>query len=117
MWVRSLNVEAVLGIVFAAARRRSRTSLKGDEMSWFKVTNTSGASVYLNTENCLRVRANAGDHGSHANSVVDLIRGEQATMESPEEVSEAMSRADGLAETTKSIPRRSLLPAPIDGPG
>jgi hypothetical protein len=60
-------------------------------VNWFKVTNTSGASVYLNADNCLRVRANAGDHGGHAKSLIDLVHGEQAAMETPEEVMEAIS--------------------------
>jgi hypothetical protein len=59
-------------------------------VSWFKVTTTSGASVYLNADNCQRVRANTGDHGDHAKSVIDLIDGVQAAMQTPEEILEAM---------------------------
>ena len=64
-------------------------------MHWFKVTNTSGASVYLNVANCLRVRANAGEHGRHAKSVIDLVHGEQAAIKTPEEVMEAISGPRG----------------------
>jgi hypothetical protein len=40
-------------------------------MSWFKVTTTSGASIYLNADNCMRVRDNTGDeHGSQAKSII-----------------------------------------------
>ena len=55
-------------------------------MSWFKVTNTSGSSVYLNADNCLRIRANTGEHGDHAKSIIDLVGGTQVVMEAPEEI-------------------------------
>jgi hypothetical protein len=36
-----------------------------------KVTTTTGASVYLNSDNCMRVRDNTGDeHGDHAKSII-----------------------------------------------
>jgi hypothetical protein len=67
-------------------------------VSWFKVTTTSGASVYLNADNCQRVRANTGDHGDHARSVIDLIDGAQAAMQTPEEVMETI-----LQSSTKRL--------------
>jgi hypothetical protein len=66
-------------------------------VGWFKVTTTSGASVYLNADNCLRVRANTGDHGDHAKSVIDLIDGVQAAMQTPDEVMAAILQSS--AET------------------
>jgi hypothetical protein len=63
-------------------------------MSWFKVTTISGALIYLNSDNCQRVRANTGDHGDHARSVIDLINGVQVTMQTPEEVLEAILRSN-----------------------
>jgi hypothetical protein len=80
-------------------------------VSWFKVTNTSGAAVYLNTDNCLRVRANAGEHGTHPKSVIDLIRGEQATMETPEEVIEAISQA--AQSSRKASPAETFQGNPL----
>jgi hypothetical protein len=80
-------------------------------VSWFKVTNTSGAAVYLNTDNCLRVRANAGDHG-HAKSVIDLIRGEQAAMETPEEVIEAISEAAQASREARPAAGQARLSGP-----
>jgi hypothetical protein len=64
------------------------------KVSWFRLTTTSGASVYLNADNCLRVRANTGEHGDHAESIIDLVEGVQVAMQAPEEVMEAIMQSN-----------------------
>jgi hypothetical protein len=62
-------------------------------VGWFKVTTTSGVSAYLNADNCLRIRANSGEHGEHAKSVIDLAGCAQVAMQSPEEMMEAIAQS------------------------
>ena len=53
-------------------RGRRLTSREGAMMGrskmWFKVETVSGASIYINSDNCLRVRPNTGEHGVSAPS-------------------------------------------------
>jgi hypothetical protein len=66
-------------------------------MSWFKVTTTSGTSVYLNADSCMRIRANTGEHGDHAKSVINRVAGVQVAMQSPEELMEAIGQSGAFS--------------------
>jgi hypothetical protein len=63
---------------------------------WFKVETVSGVSIYISSDNCLRVRPNTGKHGDHAKSLIDFVDGlQQPAMATPEEVMAGMSRSGG----------------------
>ena len=66
-------------------------------MGWFKVTTTSGTSVYINADNCMRIRANIGEHGEHAKTVIDLVAGVQVAMQSPEELMKAIGQSGAFS--------------------
>ena len=46
----------------------ARGAMMGRSKMWFKVETVSGASIYINSDNCLRVRPNTGEHGVSAPS-------------------------------------------------
>ena len=67
--------------------------MMGRSKMWFKVETVSGASIYINSDNCLRVRPNTGEHGEHVKSLIDLIDGvQQPAVATPEEVMAAILR-------------------------
>jgi len=65
-------------------------------MAWIKVTDPQGHPIYLSAEQLVRIRpviAGTGDLAS-AKSIVDLVNGMQAVLETQDEIIERIKNAD-----------------------
>ena len=63
-------------------------------MAWIQVTTPDGKAAYLSVDQLVRVRPPVGEVDSQAKAVVDLTAGQQATLESIDEIMQKIKASD-----------------------